>query len=294
MVLEQGEALGVVIDGRLEGTVVLTRFGQELASISMMVVTPGLGRSGLGASLLGAALEAAGSATVFLYATDMGHGLYLRHGFVDAGATVRLLGPFSGQPPHRTDIRHLRRADHRGGAGARRGGPRGAAARPHGLAPRGGRPAGGGRARRRGGRLRPGPRRRWGGASSGRWWRATRRRPSGSARRWRPGPRCRCSSTWRRGRRGCSPGGAPPGWRPSRPARSWCATATRCRGARAHPRAGEPGARVGAAGLHEPDRPLHAEPAASGARWRPRRPASTLAARVGPEQRAEAAELLAD
>ena len=113
MVLEQGEGLGVMIDGRLEGTVVLTRFGQSLASISMMVVTPGLGRSGLGASLLTAALEAAGAATVFLYATDMGHGLYLRHGFVDAGATVRLLGAFAGRPPHRTDIRHLRREDHR-------------------------------------------------------------------------------------------------------------------------------------------------------------------------------------
>jgi len=112
MVLEQGEALGVLLDGRLEGTVVLTRFGQSIASISMMVVTPGQGRSGLGTALLSAALEAAGAATVFLYATEMGHGLYLRHGFVDAGATVRLIGPFSGRPPHRTDIRHLRRADH--------------------------------------------------------------------------------------------------------------------------------------------------------------------------------------
>jgi predicted N-acetyltransferase YhbS len=112
MILEQGEGLGFELDGRLEGTVVLTRFGPELASVSMMVVTPGLGRSGLGTQLLTAALEAAGQATVFLYATDMGHALYLRHGFVDAGTTVRLLGPFSGKPPRRADIRHLRRADH--------------------------------------------------------------------------------------------------------------------------------------------------------------------------------------
>lgn len=112
VVLEQGEGLGLELDGRLEGTVVLTRFGQHLASISMMVVTPGLGRGGLGTQLLEASLEAAGAATVFLYATEMGHGLYLRHGFVEAGATVRLLGPFPGRPPRRTDIRHLRRADH--------------------------------------------------------------------------------------------------------------------------------------------------------------------------------------
>ena len=112
MVLEQGEGLGYEQDGRLEGTVVLTRYGQNLATIAMMVVTPGLGRSGLGTQLLEAALEAAGAATVFLYATDMGHALYQRHGFVDAGATARLLGPFAGKPPRRTDIRHLRRADH--------------------------------------------------------------------------------------------------------------------------------------------------------------------------------------
>jgi predicted N-acetyltransferase YhbS len=112
MVLEQGEGLGVELDGRLEGTVVLTRFGGALATISMMVVTPGLGRTGLGTRLLAASLEAAGAATVLLYATEMGHGLYLRHGFVEAGATVRLLGPFTGRPPRRTDVRHLRRTDH--------------------------------------------------------------------------------------------------------------------------------------------------------------------------------------
>lgn len=111
MVLEQGEGLGVELDGRLEATVVLTRFGQRLASISMMVVAPNLGRTGLGTQLLSAALEAAGAATVFLYATEMGYGLYARHGFVDAGATVRLLGAFRGQPPRRVDIRHLRRDD---------------------------------------------------------------------------------------------------------------------------------------------------------------------------------------
>ena len=112
MILEHGHGLGVIIEGRIEGTVVLTRVGHPLASISMMVVTPGLGRSGLGTQLLEAALESAGAATVFLYATDMGHGLYLRHGFVDAGATARLIGPFAGRPPRRADIRHLRRADH--------------------------------------------------------------------------------------------------------------------------------------------------------------------------------------
>jgi predicted N-acetyltransferase YhbS len=112
MVLEQGEGLGAELDGRLEGTVVLTRFGASLATISMMVVTPGLGRAGLGTRLLTAALEAAGGATVYLYATEMGHDLYRRHGFVEAGATVRLLGPFPGRPPRRTDVRHLRRTDH--------------------------------------------------------------------------------------------------------------------------------------------------------------------------------------
>jgi len=112
MVLEQGEGLGAEIHGRLEGTVVLTRFGQSVASIAMMVVTPEHGRGGLGATLLERALESAGAATVFLYATEMGRGLYARHGFVEVGATVRYQGPFGGRPPRRTDIRHLRRADH--------------------------------------------------------------------------------------------------------------------------------------------------------------------------------------
>lgn len=82
--------------GGLAGTVVLTRYGAELAAIGMMLVATRHSRQGLGLRLMQHVLELAGGAVIVLFATDAGRPLYARLGFREAGTSTRHIGRFSG------------------------------------------------------------------------------------------------------------------------------------------------------------------------------------------------------
>jgi predicted N-acetyltransferase YhbS len=80
--------------GRLAGAVVLTRWGPDLASVGMMLVSARYARRGLGRALMEHVIGAAGDATVTLFATDMGRPLYEKLGFRPARRCVSFVGTF--------------------------------------------------------------------------------------------------------------------------------------------------------------------------------------------------------
>ncbi|WP_432928610.1 GNAT family N-acetyltransferase [Microbispora sp. CA-135349] len=81
-ILENGEGYGIdAPSGELAGTVTLTRYGTTAAGIGMMLVATRYGGRGLGRRLMTHALEAAGDAVVFLWATESGRPLYEKLGF---------------------------------------------------------------------------------------------------------------------------------------------------------------------------------------------------------------------
>jgi len=96
LLLAAAEPFGVdAPDGRgLAGAVVLTRWGPDLASVGMMLVAARYGRRGLGRALMRHLLDAAGDATVTLFATDMGRPLYEKLGFLPVRRNVSFVGRF--------------------------------------------------------------------------------------------------------------------------------------------------------------------------------------------------------
>src|SRR5271166_859312 len=78
--------------GGLAGMVVLTRYGDDLAAIGMMVVRSRYGRMGLGTRLMTHALRRTGRAVVWLIATEYGRPLYAKLGFRVVGPAVRYVG----------------------------------------------------------------------------------------------------------------------------------------------------------------------------------------------------------
>jgi predicted N-acetyltransferase YhbS len=100
LLLAASEVFGVdAPDGHgLAGAVVLTRWGQDLASVGMMLVATRYGRRGLGRALMEHLLAAAGEAAVVtLFATDMGRPLYEQLGFVPVRRNISFLGRFRGE-----------------------------------------------------------------------------------------------------------------------------------------------------------------------------------------------------
>lgn len=87
--------------GGLAGTVVLTRWAADYASVGMMLVATRYARRGLGQALMGHLLRAAGDdAMVTLFATDMGRPLYEKLGFGLVRRNVSFVGWFRA-PPNR-------------------------------------------------------------------------------------------------------------------------------------------------------------------------------------------------
>ncbi len=80
--------------GGLAGTVVLTRYGTELATVGMMLVASRHARQGLGRRLMRHALDAAEGAVVCLTATAHGRPLYERLGFRAVDTSTSYIGVF--------------------------------------------------------------------------------------------------------------------------------------------------------------------------------------------------------
>lgn len=101
LLFELGTVYGVRDQaGAPAGVVVLTRYGDELAAIGMMLVAARYGRRGLGHRIMTHVLAEADGATVFLNATDMGRPLYARLGFVPVGTTHTFVGELAVPPGH--------------------------------------------------------------------------------------------------------------------------------------------------------------------------------------------------
>jgi GNAT superfamily N-acetyltransferase len=92
--------------GDLVGTTILTRYGTDLAAISMVLVAGRYGGQGLGRRLMTHALSEASGATVFLNATGYGRPLYEKLGFVSVGTTYVHVGNFvpPADPADATDL----------------------------------------------------------------------------------------------------------------------------------------------------------------------------------------------
>jgi ribosomal protein S18 acetylase RimI-like enzyme len=95
LLLEQAEAFGIdAPDGGLAGSVVLARYGKDLASVGMMLVATRYSRRGLGRALMEHLLAAAAGAKVTLFATDLGKPLYEKLGFQTIGRSAAFVGRF--------------------------------------------------------------------------------------------------------------------------------------------------------------------------------------------------------
>ena len=95
LLLEGGEAFGIDDDdgGGLAGSVVLTRYGDALAAVGMMLVAARREGRGLGRRLMTHLLDRAGDATVFLTATPLGRPLYEKLGVPPIGTLTTYVGP---------------------------------------------------------------------------------------------------------------------------------------------------------------------------------------------------------
>lgn len=91
LLMRVGEVYGIG-DDQLIGTVAVARYGEDLAVVSMMVVSRAHARQGHGRRLMNHVLRAARRSTLALYATDAGRPLYLDVGFRTIGRSVGYVG----------------------------------------------------------------------------------------------------------------------------------------------------------------------------------------------------------
>ncbi|MEJ2856662.1 MULTISPECIES: GNAT family N-acetyltransferase [unclassified Saccharothrix] len=90
--LRVGAGFGLVDGPRLVGTTIITRFGDEHAAVSMVLVASSHGGRGLGRRLVEHALEAAGTPVASLFATQFGKPLYEKLGFRSVGMVAAHFG----------------------------------------------------------------------------------------------------------------------------------------------------------------------------------------------------------
>jgi GNAT superfamily N-acetyltransferase len=117
---ELGEIYGIEDpDGRLIATTVLTRYGAQFASVSMVLVAETHERQGYGTRIMRHVIDQASGATLVLHATPSGRPLYEKLGFRAFGAVEAHVGVFdaTGTTPGRShqatdeDLLQLARLD---------------------------------------------------------------------------------------------------------------------------------------------------------------------------------------
>lgn len=97
--LRVGTGFGLFAGDELVGTTIVTRFGDEHAAVSMVLVASRLAGRGLGRRLVEHALEVASTPVVSLHATEFGKPLYERLGFRSVGRVTAYFGVFRGPRP---------------------------------------------------------------------------------------------------------------------------------------------------------------------------------------------------
>ncbi|MFI9813641.1 GNAT family N-acetyltransferase [Saccharothrix variisporea] len=113
--LRVGAGFGLFDGPRLVGTTIITRFGDEHAAVSMVLVASSHGGRGLGRRLVEHALDAAGTPVASLYATGFGKPLYEKLGFRSVGMVAGHFGtldvPRAGVSEPVTDRERLVKQD---------------------------------------------------------------------------------------------------------------------------------------------------------------------------------------
>ena len=94
--LRVGTGFGLFDGDRLVGTTIVTRFGDEHAAVSMVLVAASHGGRGLGRRLVEHALGFAGTPVASLHATSYGKPLYEKLGFRSVGLVTAHVGAFTG------------------------------------------------------------------------------------------------------------------------------------------------------------------------------------------------------
>ena len=90
--LEWGEGIVAELDGKLIGTIMAWRFGEDMATLGMVIVTNAAQGQGIGRKLMNAMLESLAGRTVVLNATDEGLPLYKKLGFEVTGTVLQHQG----------------------------------------------------------------------------------------------------------------------------------------------------------------------------------------------------------
>ncbi|RVA55162.1 N-acetyltransferase [Mesorhizobium sp. M7A.F.Ca.US.001.01.1.1] len=102
--LMQSLSQGLVVqeEGRVVGTILMTPYGDDAASVNMVIVDAAMRGRGLGRKLMEEALTKAGERTCYLVATQEGLPLYEKLGFVATGKVVQHQGmaPSADAPAH--------------------------------------------------------------------------------------------------------------------------------------------------------------------------------------------------
>lgn len=90
--LDLGQGVIAESEGRIVGTTMWWTFGEDVASIGMVIVSKDVQGQGLGRQLMNAALEQIGERTVLLNATAEGLNLYRALGFETVGSVYQHQG----------------------------------------------------------------------------------------------------------------------------------------------------------------------------------------------------------
>lgn len=93
-----GEGIVAERDGRILGTIMAWKFGSDMASVGLVIVTNAAQGTGLGTQLLTAMLARLDGRTVMLNATAEGLPLYAKFGFVEVGQVFQHQGPAPVMP----------------------------------------------------------------------------------------------------------------------------------------------------------------------------------------------------
>jgi GNAT superfamily N-acetyltransferase len=88
-----GEGIVAERDGTILGTIMAWKFGADMATLGMVIVTNAAQGMGLGTRLLTAMLDRLDGRTVILNATTEGLPLYRKFGFIETGRVFQHQGP---------------------------------------------------------------------------------------------------------------------------------------------------------------------------------------------------------
>ncbi|ASY65914.1 Histone acetyltransferase HPA2-related acetyltransferase (plasmid) [Sinorhizobium sojae CCBAU 05684] len=127
MALALSEGVVAVEDDRIVGTVLVTSYKEDCATINMVIVDEAMRGRGLGRRLMDAALRIAGNRPLRLVATAEGLPLYEKVGFRETGRVLQQQGvvretaaPAGVEPANASDVTAIAELD-RGAFGADRG-----------------------------------------------------------------------------------------------------------------------------------------------------------------------------